>query len=202
MEKILPVFLFFWTALAVSADGPPLRDCDIVFQVSRSGQSRAIQIATRSKYSHMGIVFFVDGRPMVLEATTPVRLTPWNLWVLKGVGGHVVVKRLKNAAGALTPGIVRKMRDLGFSWLGRKYDGRFEWTDDRLYCSELVWKLYRRAAGIEVGRLGTLADFDLSHPVVRKKLRERYGGTIPLAEPVIAPSAMFDSNLLTTVYKN
>jgi hypothetical protein len=149
----------------------------------------------------MGIIFIVDGKPRVLEATTPVSLTPWKLWTMKGAGGHVVVKRLKDAEKILSPDTVKKMQELGFSWLGRRYDGKFAWTDDRLYCSELVWKIYKRAAGVEIGKLMKLKDFDLSHPVVRKKLKERYGGTIPMDEPVVSPSAMFDSDLLVTVLK-
>jgi hypothetical protein len=38
-----------------------LRDGDIIFQTSRSEQSTAIQKATRSQYSHMGIAFFRNG---------------------------------------------------------------------------------------------------------------------------------------------
>jgi len=34
---------------------------------------------------------------------------------------------------------------------------------------------------------------------VRAKMRERYGDTAPLNEPVISPVAMFQSTLLTTV---
>jgi hypothetical protein len=75
----------------------------------------------------------------------------------------------------------------------------FEWSDDRIYCSELVWKIYQRGAGIEIGALQTMKDFDLTSPAVAAKLRERFGDTVPLNETVISPAAMFDSPLLTTV---
>jgi hypothetical protein len=45
-------------------------------------------------------------------------------------------------------------------WLGKHYDAAFRWTDDRLYCSELAWKLYDRAIGVRVAEpkaLRTLA---------------------------------------------
>ncbi|HLQ25603.1 MAG TPA: hypothetical protein VK138_06915, partial [Acidiferrobacterales bacterium] len=38
-----------------------LRDGDIIFHTSQSAQSIAIQKATHSRYSHMGIIFFRDG---------------------------------------------------------------------------------------------------------------------------------------------
>jgi len=50
-----------------------------------------------------------------------------------------------------------------------------------------------------VGELQKLREFNLSDPIVRAKLRERFGDNVPLEEPVISPSAMFDSTALETV---
>ena len=72
-------------------------------------------------------------------------------------------------------------------------------VDARIYCSELVWKAYQRGLGVELGRLQRLRDFRLDNPLVRRKLRERYGAAVPLDEPVVAPGAMFDSELLETI---
>jgi hypothetical protein len=44
--------------------------------------------------------------------------------------------------------------------------------------------------------LRTLNEFDLSHPIVRVIVNERYGDSIPLEEPVVAPSDLYDSELL------
>ncbi|MES2934380.1 MAG: hypothetical protein V4805_12935, partial [Pseudomonadota bacterium] len=46
-----------------------LKDGDLIFQKSRSSQSLAVQRATGSPYSHMGIVFMRAGKPMVFEAS-------------------------------------------------------------------------------------------------------------------------------------
>ena len=61
--------------------------------------------------------------------------------------------------------------------------------------------MYRQALGIEIGRLSQLADFDLSHPVVKRKIQERYGSEVPLEEVVISPSAMFEAANLVTVHE-
>ena len=74
-----------------------LREGDVIFQISRSEQSRAIQLATGSEYSHMGIIYVSDGEYYVYEAIQPVRLTPLANWVKRGEDGHYVVKRLKDA---------------------------------------------------------------------------------------------------------
>ena len=40
-----------------------LRNGDSIFQETASAQSRAIQLATHSRYSHVGIVYFKKGKP-------------------------------------------------------------------------------------------------------------------------------------------
>ena len=188
--------------LAACADASPLetqlRDGDIIFHESRSAQSRAIQLATKSRYSHMGILYRSDGAWFVYEAVQPVKLTPLKAWIQRGRDGHFVVKRLRDAK-QLTPEVLRKMRLAGEKYRGRPYDLYFEWDDERIYCSELVWKIYKDGAGIEVGKLQQLSDFDLSAPAVREKMQERYGTRIPLNEAVISPAAMFDSLVLVEV---
>jgi hypothetical protein len=187
--------------------GPPpapapdaLRDGDLVFQESRSSQSAAVALATGSRLTHMGVVLVDHGLPMVLEAVEPIRLTPFDTWRRRGVGGRVQVRRLADADLRLTPEATARLRALGRSWLGRRYDPTFRWSDDRLYCSELAWKLYDRALGVRLGRLQRAGDLALGSPEVRRTIRERFGrdGLDP-AEPVITPQAIFDDPGLVVV---
>ncbi|MEZ4389028.1 MAG: YiiX family permuted papain-like enzyme [Candidatus Krumholzibacteriia bacterium] len=174
---------------------------DIIFQTSTSGQSRAIQLATGSAYSHLGLVHLRGGDAFVFEAVEPVRSTPLAEWIARGEGGAFVVKRLKNSSQVLTPEALARMLAVGEGFVGKPYDLYFEWSDDRIYCSELVWKIYQRALGLEIGAPATLGSFDLSPPPVRAKLAERWGAHPPLAEPVISPAAMFASDELVEVYR-
>ena len=183
-------------ALGCATAAEPLRDGDVVFHTSRSAQSLAIQRATRSPYSHMGIVFHRDGKPFVFEAIATVRYTPLAQWTARGRDGRYVVKRL---ATGLTREQAARLRAAAEKFAARPYDLSFEWSDARIYCSELVWKAYRDALGVELGSRQKLRDFDLSDAAVKAKMRERYGSRIPLDEPVISPAAMFDSALLKTV---
>jgi len=141
---------------------PAFHDGDIIFQTSRSSQSLAIQRATGSPYSHMGIIFIRDGRPYVFEAVATVRYTPLESWIARGQGSHYVVKRLKDAGKVLDGNGLAKLQGATSQFAGRPYDLTFEWSDDRIYCSELVWKLYDRALNIHVGELQPLKDFNLS----------------------------------------
>ncbi len=195
-------FIFLLLLLGCSSQGKyEPRNGDIVFQTSRSAQSLAIQLATKSPYSHMGIVYIRNGHPFVFEAVQPVKLTLLQEWIKRGEGGRFVVKRLKNAESVLTAETLQKMKVVGDKFAGRDYDVYFEWSDDRLYCSELVWKIFDRGAGIEIGNLAKMADFDLSAPAVQAKVRERFGDTPPLHEAVISPAEMFSSSKLNTVYE-
>lgn len=179
-----------------------LKNGDLIFQTSLSRQSRAIQLATKSKYSHCGIVYEEDGVFYVLEAVQPVKRTPLDNWIAREMGGKYVIKRLKNAQQVLTPEVLFKMKQTGNQFIGKDYDRTFEWSDDRIYCSELIWKIYKRAAGIEIGKLQRLSEFDLTSKSVQEKMKERYGDKIPLDEIVISPAAIFDSELLVTVKEN
>lgn len=181
---------------------PALKDGDMIFQSSISPQCKAIQLATHSPYSHCGIIFYEQGTPYVLEAVQPVTVTKLTHWVQRGEHQHYAVKRLKNADNTLDSSTLAKMKAIGKDFLGKNYDATFEWSDDKIYCSELIWKIYQRGAGIEVGKLEKLKDFDLSSPEVKAKLKERYGNSIPLNETVISPASIFNSPLLITVASN
>ncbi len=187
------VLMVGWAAVS---GAEPLRDGDIIFQTSRSAQSAAIQRATHSPYSHVGMVFMRDGQPYVFEAIATVQYTPLAKWTARGAGGRYVVKRLKQP---LTPAQGAKLRSAAGEFAGKTYDLFFEWSDQRIYRSELVWKVYERALGVKIGELQKLREFDLTDPAVRAKMRERYGSQVPLDEPVISPGAQFDSPLLKTV---
>ena len=196
MRWPLALCLICVAALHSSRAAEELRDGDLIFHTSRSAQSLAIQRATHSSYSHVGMVFLRDGKPFVLEAIATVRYTPLAQWTARGAQGEYVVRRLKAPLDARRSAALRTAAE---KFLGRPYDLYFEWSSERIYCSELVWKAYDDALGVELGARQKLRDFDLSDKVVKAKMRERYGSRVPLDEPVISPAAVFDSKLLTTV---
>jgi uncharacterized protein YycO len=190
------------TEVKILIDKYALQNGDLIFQTSLSSQSKAIQLATKSKYSHCGLIYKEGNDFFVFEAVQPVKRTPLDEWIARGQAGKYVIKRRKNANKAITPSILIKMRKEGNKFIGKKYDLTFEWSDDKIYCSELIWKIYKRATGIEIGKLQKLSDFDLTNEAVKKKMQERYGDKIPKGEIVISPAAIFDSKLLILVRAN
>ncbi|WP_166925611.1 YiiX family permuted papain-like enzyme [Flavobacterium poyangense] len=179
-----------------------IQDGDIIFQTSESSQCEAVRIATGSKFSHCGIIFIANGKKFVFEAVQPVKLTPLDKWIEHGKEGKYVVKRLKNATAILDWKTLEKMKSYGNQFMGKQYDAYFEWTDTKIYCSELIWKIYKNGAGIELCKLQELKDFNLTDQRVQKVLKERYGNAIPLEEKVVSPSNLSDSKLLTTIFDN
>jgi uncharacterized protein YycO len=172
---------------------------DIIFQSGNSPQCEAVKLATHSPYSHCGIIFQKKGEWVVYEGVQPVSITPLKTWIKHGTDGEFSIKRLNDAATSLTPAVIEKMQKYAEGFIGRNYDIYFGWSDERIYCSELVWKVYYQGAGIEVGKLKTLKDFDLEHQAVKAIMEERYGKNIPWKEKVIAPSDIFNCERLVEV---
>lgn len=175
---------------------------DVIFQTSESEQCEAVRIATNSKFSHCGIIFIENGKTYVYEAVQPVKITPIEEWITHGKSAKYVVKRLKNSENQLTTDQINAMKKYGEGMLNKNYDIYFNWSDAEIYCSELVWKIYKNGANIELCNTKELKDFNLDNPLVKKIMYQRYGSQIPYHEKVVAPSQLHDSELLETVYDN
>ncbi|QOW50269.1 MULTISPECIES: YiiX family permuted papain-like enzyme [unclassified Acinetobacter] len=172
---------------------------DIIFHISKSQQSLSIQKATHSPYSHMGMIVNKNNQTWVLEAIQPVQYTALNQWIARGENAHYVVKRLKQPLNVPQK---TKLVQNAEKYLGKPYNIYFEWDDRAIYCSEIVWKAYQHALGIELSPLQQLKQFDLKQYEVQRLMRQRYGQNIPLNEQVIAPKAIYDSKLLKEIFRN
>ena len=169
---------------------------DIIFHTSKSSQSIVIQKATASPYSHMGMIVYRNGKPWVLEAIQPVKYTPFDAWTKRGVNQHYVVKRYHKNLNAEQQVRLVKSAEMH---LGKNYDLYFGWGDDAIYCSEIVWKAYDQALGIQLAPLQKLKQFDLTDSKVKTLMSQRYGKNVPLNETVIAPNAIYNSKKLIVV---
>lgn len=176
-----------------------IKEGDMIFQTSQSKQCEAVRIATNSKFSHCGIVFIENGKKYVFEAVQPVKYTPLEAWITHGKESHFVVTRLTNASEILNQQTIQKMKNYAAGLDNKDYDLYFEWSDDKIYCSELLWKIYKHGAGIELCPLQKLKNFNLKDSRVQAILSERYGNDIPLEENVVAPSNLEQSKIVTTI---
>jgi len=148
----------------------------------------------------MGVIFKASTQLFVFEAVSPVQKTTLLSWISRGKGHRYAVKRLRSAESKLTAETIDNMRRLGTAWLGRPYDLKFQWSDDDLYCSELVFKLFERGAGVRLGRLQRAGDMNLDNPLVQKALKQRFAEVrFNPAETVVTPDSIFNDSQLVDV---
>ncbi len=170
------------------------RDGDIIFQTTDGQTGKAIQLATHSEFNHCGVLFFENKEWVVYEAIQPVRKTSLSDFNSRGKG---VIKRIENKVFSKED--IQKLKTLFKKYENKDYDDAFNWSDERIYCSELVYKLYNNGLQIELCKPRKLNDFDLSHPLVKAKLKEKYGNKIPLDEPMVSPEDIYKSALLVYI---
>lgn len=182
---------------------PAVYDGDLIFQTWDTERSKAIKKATNSKYSHVGIIFL---RPrgseyIVYEAWDSVRMVPLQQWVDRGEGKHVLIMRMKGANKIFTAKKLEKLKAVAKKFRKIPYDPYFGWGDDRMYCSELVWKTFHESLNLRLSEPKPLKLLDLSDPLLKKKLKEKYGEKIPMEELVVSPQDLIDSPLFEKVYE-
>ena len=92
------------------------------------------------------------------------------------------------------------MKTVGIKYKGKHYDTLFQWSDNKIYCSELIWKIYSQGADIELCPPEKFADFPISNPMVKKLIKERYGNKFDPSEQLVSPNALYKSKLLKEVH--
>jgi hypothetical protein len=172
---------------------------DIVLQEEKSGQARAVKLATGSRFSHCGVVVIENGTPFVLEAIQPVTKTLLSTWKRRGVHGIFCAMRLKPGKPTPRPLTAETLLTYFEKQAGKNYDGRFQWGDEELYCSELVWKAYEAAAGFRLCEPRAFKEYALEHASVQHLISERYGSTFNPEEKAVSPEDLFRSPYLHQV---
>jgi len=173
---------------------------DIIFHTSKTRLSFVTSVATKSQYTHVGMIIMKKNKPYVVEAAGPVRINSLRRFTNRGLGKKFVVLRYKNG---LNKKQKRKLIREARRHIGKKYDSKFKWDDKKLYCSELVFKVYKKALGIELNKPEKIGDYYSSwNPIISRYAKKKYGKRIPLNEKIITPERLYDSKPLNTVYSN
>ena len=202
MKWWVVVALIWWSGSAWSQQHTGqfgLQTGDILFQDFDSDLSQAIKEISHSQFSHVGVVLVMDGETWVLEAVSPVRLTELDSWIARNERNFYVAKRLKDASSRWTPEKQNQLIREAKKHLGKPYDIRFEWSNEALYCSELVWKVYYEVLGIRIGEIQRLKELDTSTAIVQETLFRLYGNQVPYEELVVSPQAILECPLLLEI---
>ena len=199
IKNLLLSFIFgIVTMGSQSCMSQDFKDGDIIFHTSKSSQSKMIQEVTVSNLTHCGIIFFQNGKPFVFEAVQPVKITPLKEWINRGVGGKYIVSRVKTP---LNKSQTSEMYNYAKKQLGKSYDMKFQWSDTKMYCSELVYKVFS-AGGIYVATPKKFSDYNLESKIVKDAINSRYGNSINVNEKVVTPVDIYKSSSVKTIFNN
>ena len=167
-----------------------VREGDVIFQTSQSQQSPLIQIATRSKISHCGIIVMKNGKPYVLETLKTLVITPLDKFITRGKGGRYWLKRSN----------IENIKIKYDSYLGKPYDLAFKFDNDKFYCSELIYDIYKNQLGIELCEPKKVSDYLIlgtdKLPMIEKAMKKR---GITKEQYAVAPVDVFESDYLEDV---
>lgn len=170
---------------------------DIVFQsLPKNKLVDAIEGVTESGASHCGIVGREKDKWVVYEAFRGgVQTTPLYSYLFRGRDYGYAVYRFKPEYKKHIPETLRCAR----TYLGKPYDIRYRMDDDRIYCSELIYKAYFTAANGDA--LGDLVKFGtLNWQPYESAITYFEGGPVPLDREMITPVNLSRAPQLDKVY--
>ena len=178
------------------SDNIDLQEGDFIFQHLPGPLTEMIAAVTHSAYSHCGIVVKKIGQWFVLEAIGPVKWTPINEWIARGVGENITIVRLKPQYQKSIPRIIQEAG----RYAGRPYDLQYEWDETAIYCSELIYRAVWKGAGLGLADFVSLGELDW-HPYERQ-IRSLAGGGLPLERLMITPDDLVHSDAVMMVYSS
>jgi hypothetical protein len=154
---------------------------DVVFQsLPHNPVIDAIEGCSGSPFSHCGIVVKTADGWKVLEAIGPVMERPLVRWVAQGRDKKFAVYRLKEKHQPKVEAMIAEAR----KFLGKPYDIQYELDDEKIYCSELIYKGWLAATGEKMGKLVKLGDLDWKpHELVIRQIAHG----LPLERVMITP---------------
>lgn len=186
MKILILIVSFLYLPLASSK--VELKPGDILLQPLHCWACNLIEGQTNSEYSHIGVVISASEKEiLVAEAYLKVRavsLEEFNSKTQKGLALEV-----------LRPNFVSNdlFKNYYKHFHNKPYDRNFLWDDEKIYCSELVQKLFE-ISSMQSPR-ATPMEFD-----VNREYWERYfRGEVPDGELGISPEDFKQSGLYNSI---
>ena len=157
-DKLRVAFYVILIGFCIWVAGPLLysywryspQDGDIIFQSlpKYSDLVTAIE-GDHSPLSHCGIVIKKEDGWYVREAIGDVHDTKLFAWIKRGRDYKFEAFRLKDNYKKYIPKFITESS----KYLGKPYDVHYSFDDEYIYCSELVYKAFKNASGIQLGLL-------------------------------------------------
>ena len=155
----------------------------------------AIEGITHSPYSHCGVVLQKNEEWYVIEAAALVTTTPLEEWIDRGRHNQYAAFRLKPEYDLKITRFIEALH----GYVGRPYDMQYDFDDEAIYCSELIYKGFRDATGENLGQLVRLGDLNWQP---YKDIITRYGGDPPpLDRIMITPKHLSEAEQLIKIFE-
>lgn len=189
-------FLIIAAILAFSGESKAATG-DLIFIKAQTSQTKALQDATGSDWTHVGVVV----GDKVAESVDGVKLTPIKKFISKSKNGQHQIYRSAKYHSSMDEdlaGLVLQLKSV-------PYDIYFEWSDEKLYCSEFVYKVFKELTGEGVGELQQMKDMNLKAPSVQALIKKRYQDTGRVFDPneiIITPVSQMRDPALKLIQSN
>lgn len=152
----------------------------VIFHESKSAQSPLIKAVTNSRWTHCGIVVNTSNGSKVLEASKTVRLVEIEEFCKRGVNSDYIVCIAKE----------RLTKPINYSkYLGQPYDLAFKFNNGKMYCSELVWEIYKDQ-GIEICSPRSVGSYPLFWVPIKKVQAAIKSRGIKASQQTISPERL------------
>jgi hypothetical protein len=196
-------FLLQATSFAQPTINPKLKEGDIVLQkIPCGGLCDAIiettPCAPGRMFNHCGIVHYENNLPYVIEAIGKVvQQSPLPDFLKRDSSSILYVARMKPKYAGFIETAVKK----AIVYVGTPYDDAFLPGDDALYCSELIWKVFKKNDAPNL--------FDMQPMTFKSKSGKTFPAweayykdlkiPIPEGKPGINPCAIANSNVVELI---
>lgn len=182
-----------------------LQEGDLIFQQTSGFQGQLFEEMSQSLWTHVGVLREIAKDWYVTEAQKSVTRTEITKFVARGKNQAIIIARVKPSYVDLskTENQAKFISALG-DYMARPYDDYFEWSDARIYCSELVWKAFSNAFGKPLSVLKKLKDYRLDGPIASRLIAEyerETGQKVNFEETVVGPDTILASGALQIIYK-
>jgi hypothetical protein len=224
MRKPLLILLFFISSAvagfmiitAAHADLsvlPPLESGDLIFETTLTNQTLATLLATRSLYTHVGIIHVhEDGTVTVVQASKTVVESSLADFADAGLGERFTIMRYNGLTDEQRSAIAQDAE----RYLGVPYNYIFDMRSKNLYCSLLPYRTFGDL-GLPLGTVEKIGDLYVNNFAVRSlfeqrwhmhplcqgsSMNERACWALMMDQPIITPVSIAHDSNLTQIYSN
>lgn len=171
---------------------------DIIFIQSQTQQAAALREATESVWTHVGFLIQKSSKWYVAEAVGPLKETPIADFIARSKNKAYRIYRFKHFDAKTMASSLKA----ALPKYNKPYDIFFEWSQERIYCSELTYLVMKEVTGFELGRLQKMKEMRLDGPYVQALVEKRLtdiGKELNLEEEIVTPISQMQDDEVTLI---